>query len=157
MLLLLQELSMDIRDTAAKYLAFRARSSGELRSHLKSKGFCSDEISQVIADFTDYGYLDDEDYCRQYIRYARSKGKGPLRIKQELSEKGIGRDIIQIAMEDDDCDDFEQALNQAVKTMAGKPMDEKMRGRVGRRLTSLGYSMDIVYKVLGRLSGNYDE
>lgn len=150
---------MDIRDAAAKYLASRARSTGELKTHLKGKGYGEDEISAVIADFLDYGYLDDEDYCRQYIKYAFSKGKGPIRVKQELAEKGIDRDTIAFALEDYEAEetDLERALAQARKTAAGKPVDEKMKGRVGRRLISLGYSTDMVYKVIGILMREQDE
>ena len=150
---------MDIRDAAAKYLASRARSTGEMKTHLKSKGYEESEIAAVIADFLDYGYLDDEDYCRQYIKYAFSKGKGPLRVKQELAEKGISRDTIAFALEDYEMEesDLDRALAQARKTVAGKPVDEKMKGRVGRRLVSLGYSTDIAYKVIGILMRDQDE
>ena len=150
---------MDIRDAAAKYLASRARSTGEMKTYLKSKGYEDGEIAAVIADFLDYGYLDDEDYCRQYIKYAFSKGKGPLRVKQELAEKGISRDTIAFALEDYEMEesDLERALAQARKTVAGKPVDEKMKGRVGRRLVSLGYSTDIAYKVIGILTREQNE
>lgn len=150
---------MDIRDAAAKYLASRARSTGETKTYLKSKGYEDGEIAAVIADFLDYGYLDDEDYCRQYIKYAFSKGKGPLRVKQELAEKGISRETIAFALEDYEMEesDLDRALAQARKTVAGKPVDEKMKGRVGRRLVSLGYSTDIAYKVIGILMRDQDE
>jgi regulatory protein len=150
---------MDIRDIAAKYLTSRARSTGEMRNHLKRKGFTETEIDQVITEFLDYGYLDDEDYCRQYIKYAFSKGKGPLRVKQELAEKGISRDTIAFALEDYEMEesDLDRAMAQARKTVAGKPVDEKMKGRVGRRLVSLGYSTEIAYKVIGILMRDQDE
>ena len=150
---------MDIRDVAAKYLAYRARSTGEMKKHLKEKGYGPDEIDQVIADFVDYGYLDDEDYCRQYIKYAFGKGKGPVRVKQELAEKGIDRDIISFALEDYEAEesDLDRALAQARKTAGDKPMDEKMIGRIGRRLVSLGYSTDIAYKVIGIMKRHQDE
>ena len=150
---------MDIRDTAAKYLASRARSTGEMKIHLKSKGYGEDEIAEVIADFLDYGYLDDEDYCRQYIKYAFSKGKGPLRVKQELTEKGISRDTIVFALEDYEAEesDLDRALVQARKTAGDRPIDEKMKGRIGRRIVSLGYSTDIAYKVLGILTREQNE
>lgn len=144
---------MDIKTVAAKYLASRIRSTGELREHLKKKGYQEDEIQQVVHDFTELHYLNDENYCEQYIRYAQNKGRGATRIWQELAKKGIDRDIIQFAIEDyvDQEEEFQRALEQAEKTLAGKPLDEKMKGRIGRRLTSLGYSMDIIYKVLGRV------
>ena len=150
---------MDIRDAAAKYLASRARSTGEMKTHLKGKGYSEDEIAAVIADFTDYGYLDDEDYCRQYIKYACSKGKGPLRIKQELGEKGIDRETIAFVLEDYEAEesDLDRALAQARKTAGDKPIDEKMKGRIGRRLVSLGYSTDIAYRVIGILMREQNE
>ena len=150
---------MDIRDTAAKYLASRARSTGEMRIHLKGKGYRDEEIASVIADFLDYGYLDDDEYCRQYIKYAFGKGKGPIRVKQELAEKGINRDTIAFAMEDYEMEeaDLERALAQARKTAGDKQLDEKMKGRIGRRLVALGYSTDIAYKVIGILKREQDE
>jgi len=150
---------MDIKDAAVKYLASRARSTGEMKAYLKGKGYSEDQIAEVIRDFMDYGYLDDEDYCRQYIKYAYSKGKGPLRIKQELAEKGIDRDTIDFALEDYESDesDLDRALIQARKSAGGKIIDEKTKGRIGRRLTSLGYSIDIVYKVIGIMMREQDE
>jgi regulatory protein len=150
---------MDIRDVAAKYLASRARSTGEMKTHRKSKGYGEDEIAEVIADFLDYRYLDDEDYCRQYIKYAFSKGKGPVRVKQELAEKGVSRDTIAFALEDYEAEesDLDRALAQARKTAGDRPIDEKMKGRIGRRIVSLGYSTDIAYKVIGILTREQNE
>lgn len=141
----------DIRDVAAKYLASRMRTCAEMRSYLFKKDFDDVEINQVIGEFVDFHYLDDEEYCRQYINYASEKGKGASRIRAELAEKGVDRDVISFALEDyyDKDVELERALHQAQKTMAGKPMDEKMKGRIGRRLFSLGYSTDVVYKVIG--------
>lgn len=150
---------MDIRDTAAKYLASRMRTCGEMREHLAKKGFSEDEIGEVIEEFRDFRYLDDEEYCRQYINYTCDKGKGPLRIRQELAEKGVDREVIGFALEDyyDRDAELERALKQAEKTIAGKPVDDKMRGRLGRRLVSLGYSTDVVYKVIGICMRENDE
>lgn len=150
---------MDIRDAAAKYLASRMRTCKEMASHLKSKGFEDEEICTVIEEFKEFHYLDDEEYCRQYINYAAGKGKGSLRIRKELAEKGVDGETVSFAMEDhyDSDDELSRALKQAEKTMSGKPFDEKMKGRIGRRLFSLGYSTDVVYKVLGICMRNNDE
>ena len=150
---------MDIRDTAAKYLASRMRTCGEMEEHLKKKGFPDDEIAEVIDEFKDFRYLDDEEYCRQYINYASDKGKGASRIRQELAQKGVSRDVIGFALEDyyDRDAELERALKQAEKTLAGKPLDEKMKGRLGRRLISLGYSSDVVYKVIGMCRNNSED
>ena len=156
---LLQVQSMDIRDAAAKYLASRMRTCGEMEEYLAKKGFSDDEIREVIEEFRDFRYLDDEEYCRQYINYACDKGKGPLRIRQELADRGVDRETIGFALEDyyDRDAELERALRQAEKTVSGKTVDEKMRGRLGRRLVSLGYSTDVVYKVIGICMREDDE
>ena len=150
---------MDIRDVAARHLASRMRTCKEMKSYLKKKDFAEEEIREVIAEFIDFRYLDDEEYCRQYINYASDKGKGAARIRQELAEKGVNREVIGFALEDyyDRDQELERALYQARKTISGKPVDEKMKGRVGRRLVSLGYSTDVVYKVIGICMRDNDE
>lgn len=150
---------MDIRETAAKYLASRMRTCEEMNEYLKKKGFGEEEIAEVIREFIDFGYLDDEQYCRQYIKYASDKGKGSKRIRQELAEKGVDRDTVSFALDDyyDRDDELERALRQAEKTIGDKPVDEKMKGRLGRRLISLGYSTDVVYKVIGICMRKNDE
>ena len=49
------------------------------------------------------------------------------------------------------------SLERLKARIAGKPVDEKMKGRVGRRLVSLGYSTDVVYKVIGICMRDNDE
>lgn len=150
---------MDIRDTAAKYLSSRMRTCKEMSEHLIKKGYSEEEIQEVIEEFKDFHYLDDEEYCRQYVDYACGKGEGRLRIRQELAEKGVDREIIGFALEDyyDRDTELDRAMKQAEKILSGKTVDEKMKGRLGRRLISLGYSTDVVYKVIGMCMRNNDE
>lgn len=150
---------MDIKDTALKYLSSRARTCKEMQKHLKEKGFESEEIQQVIEQLEALHYLDDEDYCTQYFDYAFRKGKGVLRIKRELEEKGIGRETIEIALEDYEKDEteLERAEKQAAKIAEGRTLDQKLMGKIGRRLTALGYSSDIVYQVIGMYMRDQNE
>lgn len=142
---------MDIKDTALKYLASRARTSGEMRKHLKEKGFDAEDIQHVIEQLEGLHYLDDADYCAQYFDYAFRKGRGLLRVKRELEEKGVDREVIQIALEDYEGGEteLERAEKQAAKVAEGRIPDQKLMGKIGRRLTALGYSSDIVYQVIG--------
>lgn len=142
---------MDIKDTALKYLASRARTSGEMRTRLLEKGFEAEEIQQVIKQLEELHYLDDADYCARYFDYAFGKGKGTLRVKRELEEKGVDREVIQIALEDYEGaqTELERAKLQAAKIAEGRLPDQKLMGKIGRRLTALGYSSDIVYQVIG--------
>ena len=62
-----------------------------------------------------------------------------FRVKRELEEKGVENSTIQIAFEDYEAEEteFERAKKQAEKIAAGKPADQKLAGRIGRRLSSL--------------------
>lgn len=150
---------MDIKDAALKYLAPRARTGGEVKTHLKAKGFHEEDIQQVMEYLKDMHYVDDTQYCSQYLEYAFGKGKGVLRVKRELEEKGVSREVIEIALEDHEWQDTElqRAEAQAEKAAQGRTADQKLAGKIGRRLASLGYSSDVIYLVVGKYMRNQDE
>ncbi|MDR4235695.1 RecX family transcriptional regulator, partial [Priestia megaterium] len=53
---------------AARVLRSRC-SASVLRKYLKDKDFSSEEIEPVIESFIEYGYLDDLQYCRDFIAH----------------------------------------------------------------------------------------
>ena len=159
---------IDIRDVAAKYLAYRSHTSMEMRKHLLQKDFDEEAVQEVIAEFTEFGYLDDSRYCMQYFDYAFGKGKGKRLVFAELKEKGVDSDTIQFAFEDWEAegetgyDEKGRAREESAKVlrMAGidfedfdevRGVDEKLVAKVARRLQSKGYSSDTIYSVIGVL------
>ena len=50
-------------------------------------------------------------------------------------------------------DDFEieRAMQQAERITDGACPDEKMTAKIARRLSSKGYSSDVIYKVIGQI------
>ena len=150
---------MDIKDTALKYLASRARTSGEMKRHLTEKGFEQEQIRELIDQLKELRYLDDEDYCIRYFEYAFAKGKGIMRVKRELEEKGVKREGIDLSWEEYDPSETElsRAEKQAAKVAEGRTPDQKLIGKIGRKLTSLGYSSDIIYQVIGKYMRNQDQ
>lgn len=153
------DFKIDIRDVALKYLASRARTCGEMKKHLKSKEFSDQEIAEVIENLKELHYLDDMDYCSQYFDYAFGKGKGYLRAKRELEEKGVDREMIEIAFDEYENEETElkRAERQAAKVAEGRQVDDKLLGKIGRRLTTMGYSSDVVYQVVGMYMRQKDE
>jgi len=166
-------MKLDIRDVAAKYLAYRSHTTAEMRKFLQQKDFAQEEIEALILDFTEYGYLDDEKYCHQYFDYAFGKGKGKKVVFAELREKGVDSDVIQFAFEDreEEFDERGRAFEEAAKVLRAvgveveaenfvngeigekltERVDEKLIAKVGRRLQSKGYGTDIIYRVIGEL------
>lgn len=154
----------DIRDAAARFLAYRSRTAEEMKRHLLQKDYDASEAESVIAEFKEYGYLDDSRYCMQYFDYAFGKGKGKRLVFAELKEKGIDSDTMQFAFEDwqaehpDTYDEKARAMEEAMKVLYlvdvdpdEGPIDSKVAARIGRRLQSKGYSSDVIYSVIGAL------
>lgn len=150
---------MDVRDAAARRLAGGSRTCKELKDYLLKKEFKEAEIDELIKDYIDYGYLDDERYCHEYFRYAFGKGKSKSRAFYDLRTKGISQSLIDIAYEEyeGDTDERGRAMEAAMKILSnagiedGDTVPEKILGRIGRNLSSKGYSSDIIYSIIGDL------
>lgn len=140
-------------DEAMKFLRYRDHTGVEVREHLKKKGYKGEEIEPCMESLIACHFIDDNRYCENYLRYSVSKGKGPLRIRQELLKKGVSNAEIQIHMEEsfDHELEFSQALKQAEKLTNGLRPDEKQIAKIGRRLAYLGYSTAIIYRILDQL------
>jgi regulatory protein len=88
-------------DRALNLLAFRARTVSELRRQLMRKGEPAADVDAAIERLLEQGLLNDAAFARQF---ARSKLNGPgaskLRIVQELSRKGVSREVADSALDE---------------------------------------------------------
>jgi regulatory protein len=147
----------DIMDTALSYLEHRARSVREMKNHLAEKNYGPEEIAGCVERLAYMNYLDDTAYAEQYVRLSFEKRRGRMRIERELSARGISVNDIEDAyylIEDTEgysLDEIEgeNARFEAEKIMDGKEVDEKLLGRLGRKLASLGYKNDLIYSIIG--------
>ena len=86
----------DLYYSALKYINIKIRSKKELEKYLKKYSDDISMINNVISKIKSEGYLNDRVYARSYIHDVISfKIYGPLKIKKELSELGIDKDIIE--------------------------------------------------------------
>ena len=136
-----------------------------MRKYLKDKEFSSEEIEPVIESFIEYGYLDDLQYCRDFIAHGERKGWGEFRIKRELRKRELSTDDISVAFDEkaenaeseDVNSEADRALAVALKVVRQSGMDiegrlpEKLRNRIIRRLSTYGYSSSIVFSTLSKL------
>lgn len=159
---------MDIRDTALRFLANRDRTCREVREHLIGKGYDEGGADKLIQELKDWNYLNDRSYAEKYFRYAGRKGRSIYRMKQELLQKGIPFADLEEALrlwEEEEGSlvqrDIREARKEALEITRGLATDEKTAARIGRRLGALGYSAELIYKVLeecrkGRLEDGAD-
>lgn len=87
-------------DRALNLLAFRARSSADLRRKLVEKGEPAALADQAIEKLKSLGLLDDEAYARQVARGKLLGGASKRRVEQELWRRGVTRDVADAAVQD---------------------------------------------------------
>jgi regulatory protein len=147
-------------DRALNVLAFRARSSVELRRTLVRKGEDAAHVDAAIARLTAAGLLNDADFARQFAR-AKVAGQGHSRrrLQQELFRKGVARELADEAiaetMADEAVDEdamIERAARKKLRTL-GKLDAPTRKRRLFSYLARRGYEMDDIRRVMDELAG----
>ena len=77
------------RKKAMDYLARREYGRGELIAKLETAGFVADTAGPVVDRLAEEGLQSDERFAGGFVASRISQGKGPVRIRQELKERGL--------------------------------------------------------------------
>lgn len=145
---------------ALRLLSYRMRSKKEIITKMHDKGYENNIIDRTISYLNQYGYINDREYALSYIKDSMSLKKlGHHRIKAELFQKGISKDLIEEALSQlkDNDEEYEHALELAEKKLNGSyKNDDRVAQyrKIGSFLQRKGYSYDIITKILNRLLKN---
>lgn len=139
---------------ALRLLGYRQRSEAELRQRLERKGFSPEITDHTLAALTRLGLLDDRDFASAWI--AARPGCGPARIRQELRQKGIARDVAEMAIgiglsAEDELEAAYQVAMRALRSRATPPERDELL-RIRRLLQRRGFSFDVIGQVCLRLN-----
>ena len=77
------------QDLALHYIGYKMRTAKEIRMKLEEKGFSEEVIEKVIVFLEKYGYADDREYCRKYV-----KEKLRMKPKSGYVLKKIGKSVV---------------------------------------------------------------
>ncbi|MCY4234226.1 MAG: RecX family transcriptional regulator [Bacteroidetes bacterium] len=89
------ERKRNVRSTALRYLSYSSRTEFQIHERLRKKGFSTSEITPVIEELIDLGYIDDRSYAIEYAQARfKHKGYGPNRIRSELVADGVRQEFI---------------------------------------------------------------
>ena len=95
-------------------LARRDHSGKELRQKL-GRRFAESLVDRAVTLLDQNGLLSDERFAETLIHSRRAKGYGPRYIAQDLSQKGISKELIQELLDERDSDWVKQARQVALK------------------------------------------
>lgn len=137
-----------IRRAAFDLLARREYSQQELQEKLlrkfnKRKDLVVDreKIAGLVSAMGADGLQSDSRYLEMLIRSRIQQGQGPLRIAQELKQKGIDAQAYEALLDSRSEDWCERARQVKLKKFgSGKTFDQKLKSRQLRFLQYRGFS-----------------
>ncbi len=143
---------------AISYVVARQRTAHEVRQKLVRSGVSDTLTTAVLAQLHERGLLDDAAYSKAYLasRLAH-RGYGPQRLSRELSQRGVGRALIEDAVQHtlDAEDVLAAARAQAVKRWARLARDTepaKRRQKLYDFLRRRGFASAIVQQLVTELT-----
>src|SRR4026207_304876 len=145
-------------ETALNLLTARPYTTRNLRRKLVQKEFAPAEVDAAIERLVGNGILDDSRYAAQFAR-GRLLGPGSSRrrIRQQLFQRGIGRDIADAAIEsviDEESVDLEAVVEKdARKKLASLSGLEPvvLKRRLYAHLARRGYDIDEINAVMKKV------
>ena len=148
-----KSISTKAESYAYRLLNYRPRTEQEIRDKLKKKGFTGDIIDCLVCKLKDRSLIDDHNFARLWIESRmQSSSHGFLRIRHELRQKGIDKNIIEDIAEQfkkdfNEPDMAKRLVEARLKSVCGLHKD-KARQRLYSYLQRRGFSDSIIYKAI---------
>lgn len=140
----------EIREAGLRLLARREHSRLELTRKLTRRGWSEPEVLSVIDELAEENLQSDERFAEGYVRQRAAKAYGPMRIRGELSERGIDRGLAARALETESPDWFAIAADWYEKRFGSEPpADLKEKSRRQQALARRGFRHEHVRELLG--------
>lgn len=130
-------------------LARREHGRQELARKLRKRGAPAELIDEALDRLAEQGLLNEGRYLESYIASRARAGYGPMRIREELSQRGLSRSDIEQAL--NACgEDWTAHLHEVWRRkFSGRlPKDMKERAQQGRFLSYRGFALDSIGKLL---------
>ena len=136
---------VDARKKAMDFLARREYGQTELIRKLADKGYDRVVAEQAVRKLTEDGLQSDQRFAEAFVQSRINQGKGPVRIRLDLGQRGVGDGAIECAIEENATNWFELARSVRLRKFgAGIPPDFKAKAKQMRFLQYRGFEQDHV-------------
>lgn len=134
-----------VRFAAMNYLARREHAAGELREKLVRRFDAPALIDEVISKLAEEKLQSDERFTEAFVAMRRRQGKGPMRILQELQQKGVAGELIEVFVDASDGEWNDLAREVREKRFGSEPPQlPKEKARQMRFLQYRGFTAEQV-------------
>lgn len=134
---------------AMHLLEKKDRTEEELRKKLVQGDYPEELIENAIAYVKSYHYIDDERYARNFVRFNQER-KSAGRLRQDLLARGIAKDVVEIALEEENEMEPEELIRQLLekKQYDGNQASLQEKQKMYRFLMNRGFQYSEIMHVL---------
>jgi regulatory protein len=140
------------RERALRLLARRPYSAAEIARNLRRHRIDEELIQEVLTDLTEARWIDDEAFAAYWVEQRENfRPRSRLALRQELSQKGIEREVVAEALS---AIDEAEAARRVARKQAGRWRDLpefEGRAKLTRYLMRHGYPYDLVSDVVAEV------
>src|SRR5690606_11887285 len=137
-----------VRRAAMDLLARREHGRVELTRKLQRRGAPLELIDSALERLAEQGLLNELRYLESFVASRARSGYGPMRIREQLAQRGLARDAVEQAMSQAEVDWAEQLQQVWQRKFGCLPEDAKARAQQGRFLAYRGYSTSQISRLL---------
>ncbi len=136
-----------LKDRALRLLAQREHSRSELLRKLGPHG-SHDEIDAVLERIAETGLQSDQRFAEAWVR-AKAPRFGSARMRRDLIERGVERDLVEAALAGECTDDDAERARRVWAAKFGRaPADRREWARQARFLQGRGFSTTVIARLL---------
>jgi regulatory protein len=134
---------LEARKKAMDFLARREHGYSELVEKLVGRGFEAEAATAAVDRLADQGLQSDQRFVENFIQSRIKQGKGPLRVQQELGNRGLAAGLVEQSLEVLDTDWCASACEvRHRKFGVALPGDFKEKARQMRFLQYRGFESE---------------
>lgn len=135
-------------------LVRREHSRKELARKLRAKGVATDDMDVVLETLCRQEFQSDERFAEALARTRAGSAHGPSRIRAELASHGIGRDLVEAALEACQADWQASAQGLVARRYGGKDLsDQALRRKAVDFLLRRGFDQKMAFAAV-KSNGN---
>lgn len=145
----LKKISQDgkLRARALEWILNRPRSVREFRDYLRRKKVEDELSANLVTQFLQKGYLNEERYAKWLVELRATSGKSNRAISAELASKGIERELISEVLDSDVSDESER-IKQVIAKKSKLARYQNDRQKFMQYLARQGFSYDLIKSTL---------
>lgn len=140
-----------LRVRALRHLARREYTRQELGRLLAPHAESEEEVTQILDDFSQRGWLSETRAAEQMV-HARRGRYGPARIRRDLEAKGVPAELVSstlATLKDSELENAQAVWRRKFRT---PPANAAERAKQARFLMGRGFSSEVITKLLRALS-----